>query len=57
MLLQTVSTIFSAMDVHGWLTFNEFVQVVEVRCCATEPARCTFHKLCTPTTAYPSNHA
>lgn len=29
-LLQTVSTIFSAMDVHGWLTFNEFVQIVEV---------------------------
>jgi hypothetical protein len=26
---KTVSTIFSAMDVHGWLTFNEFVQIVE----------------------------
>jgi len=29
--LQTVSTIFTAMDVHGWLTFDEFVTVVEVR--------------------------
>lgn len=37
-LLQTVSTIFSAMDVHGWLTFNEFVQIVEVG--VDPPMRC-----------------
>jgi hypothetical protein len=38
--LQTVSTIFSAMDVHGWLTFNEFVQIVEV-CFANQLPSCS----------------
>lgn len=44
-LPQTVSTIFSAMDVHGWLTFNEFVQIVEVRCRASLLPSCAVYEL------------
>ena len=29
--LQTVSTIYESMGSHGWLSFDEFVSVVEVR--------------------------
>lgn len=51
--LQTVSTIFSAMDVHGWLTFNEFVQIVEV-CFANQLPSCFCARQVPPVLGPPS---